>query len=73
MNEIKISGLNDKAIESIKQSSDFFRYQKGQCHRNALELYEGKIMDNLYDQIGYTIISRSIVEGFAIIDGIVFL
>jgi len=72
MEEIYISGLNDRTIESIKNSPEILRYQENHCHRNSLELYKGDIMDCLYDQIGYTIINRSIVEGFAVIDDIVF-
>lgn len=72
MEEIYISGLNEKTIESIKQSPDILKYQVGHCHRNSMELCNGVIMDNLYSQIGYTIINRSIVEGFALIDDIVF-
>lgn len=72
MEEIYMSGLNDRTIESIKKSPDILRYQESHCHRNSLELYNGDIMDNLNGQIGYTIINRSIVEGFAIIENIVF-
>ena len=72
MEEIKITELNELTIDSIKQTSDFFVYEEGHCHRNSLEIYTGDIIDSLFDKIGYTITSRSIVEGFAVIDDNVF-
>jgi hypothetical protein len=74
MEEIKITELHESTIESIKKTSEFFVYEEGCCHRNSLEIYTGDIIDSLFSKIGYTITSRSIVEGFAVVidDNIVF-
>lgn len=72
MEEIKITELNEATIKSIKKSTDFFRYEEKSCHRNSLELSKGEIMDFLFEKLGYTIISRSVVEGFAVIEKVVF-
>ena len=72
MEEIEITEFPEPTIESIKKSSEFYKYEEGQCHRNSLELCNGDIMDSLFGQMEYTITNRSIVEGFAIIDGDVF-
>ena len=74
MEEIKITDLHESTIDSIKKTSEFFVYEEGCCHRNSLELYKGDVIDTLFCKIGYTITSRSIVEGFAVVidDSIVF-
>ena len=72
MEEIKITEFLEPTIESIKKTPEFFKYEEGKCHRNSMELYKGDIMDSLFSELEYTITNRSIVEGFAIIDGIVF-